>query len=149
MASQVVIHLPKKLPAKFSMNDFKEWKNLKEEQGFHEVNIYSIIDDKTVGAQDGLLGFSSFTKGGTHKPHIHKFAEEYMIITKGRGLVRAGDQEWEVKAGDIIYVPRNCVHSDIGLDDKEPYEGWFIYAGAPSLKKSGYVPMKNMWAKKT
>jgi len=49
------------------------------------------------------------------KAHYHATHEEVVYIIRGHGKMRLGDKDEEVKAGDIIYIPKKTVHSFIPL----------------------------------
>ncbi len=59
------------------------------------------------------------------KAHYHKERDEVYIILRGRGLLRVGDEEFEVKEGDVILIPRGKVHSLKRLGD-EPVVLMFV-----------------------
>ena len=42
-------------------------------------------------------------------PHHHAPIEVY-YLTQGQGLLRIGDEDREVKAGDVVYIPGNLTH---------------------------------------
>lgn len=98
-----------------------------------------LVDAKEVGAEDITFGFSRFEpRTSIHKKHFHAEAEEIMYILKGRGISGVGDQEYEVKAGDTLWMPRGATHWFYNPFD-EPCEFVFIYTRA-SLESAGYRP---------
>ena len=48
--------------------------------------------------------------GGNTKEHYHAKAEEIYYITCGRGRIRIGVEESEVKAGDAVAIPPGQRH---------------------------------------
>jgi mannose-6-phosphate isomerase-like protein (cupin superfamily) len=61
---------------------------------------------------------------GRFDPHYHK-TDEYWLISRGRGVIRIDEEEFEFKAGDIICIEGGKVHDIVGL--YEPVDGfWFI-----------------------
>jgi mannose-6-phosphate isomerase-like protein (cupin superfamily) len=50
--------------------------------------------------------------GGRHvqELHIHADAEELVVITAGTGGATIGDEQHEVSAGDVLYIPPNAEH---------------------------------------
>ncbi|MBT4192023.1 MAG: cupin domain-containing protein [Candidatus Diapherotrites archaeon] len=54
------------------------------------------------------------------KKHLHKKMEEVYYITKGEGIVVIGEEEFEVREGDTIPIPKNTWHQ-LKLA-KEPFE---------------------------
>ena len=55
------------------------------------------------------------------KSHKHKVMEEVYYITKGRGILRIGDEQRKVKPNDIIAIPKEEYHYLIRTS-KDPLE---------------------------
>lgn len=66
------------------------------------------------------FGVSHITVLGTVGKHLHKEHEEVFIITKGSGIIGIGEEEREVKEGDVIPIPKNTWHY-VKVKDK-PFE---------------------------
>jgi mannose-6-phosphate isomerase-like protein (cupin superfamily) len=97
-----------------------------------------LVDAQAAAAEDITFGFSRFEpKTSVHKKHTHPGAEEIMYILKGRGMSGVVDQEFEVKAGDTLWVPRGAPHWFYNPFD-EACEFVFLYTRS-SLKDAGYV----------
>lgn len=45
------------------------------------------------------------------KPHLHRMHTEHVFVLDGEGLMRLGDSERAVKAGDAIVIPPGTPHS--------------------------------------
>ena len=97
-----------------------------------------LIDENTVGAEKGVLGRVIFPPGASHKAHFHENAEEYIIITKGRGSQVVGNETYVVRPGDVVFVPRGTVHTTKNASKRGNLELFFVYSGAASLEKTGY-----------
>ncbi len=96
------------------------------------------IDAQEVGAEDITFGFSSYAPHTSiHKKHSHPEAEEIMYILKGRGMCGVENQEFEVKPGDTVWVPRGANHW-FSNPFSEPCDFVFLYTRA-SLAKAGYA----------
>jgi quercetin dioxygenase-like cupin family protein len=101
-----------------------------------------LIDEREVGAEDITFGFSSFAPHTSiHKKHAHPEAEEIMYILRGRGISGVGDQEFEVGAGDTLWMPRGATHWFYN-PFSEACDFVFIYTRS-SLAKAGYVLMQD------
>jgi quercetin dioxygenase-like cupin family protein len=114
-------------------------KSLSLDRGFQKMALRWLIDENTVGSESGVLGYTVFSPGASHKPHVHEHAEEYIITTKGRGATLVSDKWYEMKPGDIFFIPKNTVHSTKNTMKKGTLEMYFVSAGAPRLEKSGYT----------
>jgi quercetin dioxygenase-like cupin family protein len=96
------------------------------------------VDEREGAAEDVTFGFSRYEPHTSiHKKHAHPEAEEIMYILKGRGMCGVCDEEFEVRPGDTLWVPRGAPHWFSNPFD-EPCEFVFLYT-RPSLKSAGYV----------
>jgi quercetin dioxygenase-like cupin family protein len=96
-----------------------------------------LVDQDTVGAKDITFAYCKFeAKTSYHKKHVHRHAEEVIYIVSGKGIGGVGDKEFEMVAGDTVWVPRGEVHWASNPFD-EPLEMIFLYT-RPALKSAGY-----------
>jgi len=68
---------------------------------------------KSTVAQGEFLfaGLNAFEPGQEHPPHAHQGQDKLYFILEGSGMVRIGDQEEELSAGDAAFAPSGVVHS--------------------------------------
>ena len=52
------------------------------------------------------------------KLHHHEQEDHIVYVARGRAMARLGDETREVKAGDIIHIPRGVVHGFTKLGDE-------------------------------
>lgn len=45
------------------------------------------------------------------KPHKHLQHSEHVIVLDGTGLMRMDEKSFEIKKGDVVFIPKNTVHS--------------------------------------
>lgn len=45
------------------------------------------------------------------KEHKHLYHCEHVIVNEGEGLMKLGDKTFTIKKGDVIFIPKNTVHS--------------------------------------
>lgn len=45
------------------------------------------------------------------KPHKHQTHAEHVYVLEGEGEMRLGDKKIQVKKGDLVFIPKNTVHS--------------------------------------
>jgi mannose-6-phosphate isomerase-like protein (cupin superfamily) len=45
------------------------------------------------------------------KPHKHITHSEHVIVMEGEGIMKSGDKTFPVKKGDLVFIPKNTVHS--------------------------------------
>jgi quercetin dioxygenase-like cupin family protein len=56
------------------------------------------------------LGEATFPVGGGHGPHRHPNAEEILYVLRGRATQGVGEEQRELKPGDVALVRRDQVH---------------------------------------
>ncbi|GAB3852146.1 hypothetical protein GCM10028822_19530 [Hymenobacter terrigena] len=49
--------------------------------------------------------------------HVHYQQDEEFYITEGEFLVQVGDEKFTLKAGDLIFLPRNIPHTFVTLSE--------------------------------
>ena len=50
--------------------------------------------------------------------HLHTEQDEWFFVTEGEYLFQCGDEQFLMKAGDTIFLPRNVPHAFIQLTEK-------------------------------
>jgi mannose-6-phosphate isomerase-like protein (cupin superfamily) len=96
-----------------------------------------LVDRDTVGAEDITFGYLRWeSKTSFHKKHTHEDAEEIIYVLSGKAMGGVGQEEFEIKKGDTLWVPRGMVHWAYNPFD-EPSEMLLVYS-RPTLKTAGY-----------
>ena len=62
-------------------------------------------------AENQSLAEATVAPGDSTAAHYHREAEEIYLVTAGEGLVRVGEEEREIRAGDAVVIPPGEVHS--------------------------------------
>jgi quercetin dioxygenase-like cupin family protein len=97
-----------------------------------------LVDKETVGATDVTFAYCRFEPHTSfHKPHIHSNAEEVIYILSGQGIAGVNGQEFQLRRGQTLWVPRGATHW-FENPFEEACEMLFVYS-APSLDKAGYT----------
>jgi quercetin dioxygenase-like cupin family protein len=66
--------------------------------------------DITRGGHLELVSEFEVSGGGMVDPHHHP-THEFYYVTSGRGMMVIGDDEREIRQGDLVHIPPNQVHS--------------------------------------
>jgi mannose-6-phosphate isomerase-like protein (cupin superfamily) len=75
------------------------------------------------------------TPGSRQRPHDHA-SEQVYVITAGRGRMLVGEEEREVSAGDLVYIPSGAVH---GIENASEKVLTYVSAATPALDaEAGY-----------
>ena len=61
---------------------------------------------------------NGFTPEGGPPLHIHLFQDEYFYIVEGAYLFQVGDEQFQMKAGDTIFLPRKVQHAFLQLSER-------------------------------
>jgi quercetin dioxygenase-like cupin family protein len=61
--------------------------------------------------------------------HIHKFQDEWFHILEGEYLFQLGNEKFQMKQGDTIFLPRNVQHGFVQLTDRARVIVSFLPAG--------------------
>ena len=73
----------------------------------------------TKGGHLELVSEFEVAGGGFVDPHHHP-THEFYYVTAGRGLMTIGDEEREIRQGDLVHIPPNEVHSLRPMSDHAP-----------------------------
>ena len=92
-------------------------------------------NDLAVFEQTGLT-----PKGGPPL-HIHPKQDEWFYVIEGEYLFQVGEEKYEMKAGDTIFLPRNIQHAFIQLTDK----GKMIVSYLPAGKMESFFQVTDSW----
>ena len=60
-------------------------------------------------------------------PHTHHNESETFIVMAGGLVITAGDEEYEVQAGGVVYVPKGTRHSFTNKSLTKPARMYFLY----------------------
>lgn len=91
--------------------------------------------DLAVFEQTGLT-----PKGGPPL-HIHPFQDEWFYIIEGEYLFQVGDDKYQMKSGDTIFLPRNVQHAFLQLTEK----GKMIVSYLPAGKMESFFKVTDKW----
>ncbi len=76
--------------------------------------------------------------GGIVDPHSHP-THEFYYVTSGRGLMTIGDEEREIRQGDLVHIPPNAVHSLRPLSGNAPIHCFCFAVGVKGAGKIDYT----------
>jgi quercetin dioxygenase-like cupin family protein len=119
------------------LRDLQGDASLDKQAGFIGLGVFWLITRETVGAENILLGASTFEPGGVHQHHRHPKGDEILFIIEGGGKHLTPDEAVSLSAGEIAYIPANEYH---GFDNPAGVltKTLFGYFGVGSLSEAGY-----------
>lgn len=107
---------------------------------FAHLDVRELVGAERNGAELTHVGQTVYPKnGGTHEAHSHPHAEETVIVQSGRGRHRIGERTYDIRPGDIVFVPRGVVHGAEAVGSEDMVILW-VLGGAGSLEAAGYEP---------
>lgn len=92
-------------------------------------------NDLAVFEQTGL------TPNGGPPLHIHPFQDEWFYVIEGDYLFQVGDEKYQMKSGDTIFLPRNVQHAFIQLSKN----GKMIVSYLPAGKMESFFQITDQW----
>lgn len=105
---------------------------------FADLDVRTLVSEERQGSELALVGQTIYpAPDGTHEHHLHPDAEEIVIVTSGKGWYRVGDDYYDLRAGDVVFVPKNTAHSGGASPDEDMVIIW-VLGGAGSMDKAGY-----------
>lgn len=106
----------------------------------------NILDIKISGSdtENDLAVFeqTGLTPMGGPPLHIHPFQDEWFYVIEGDYLFQVGDDKYEMKPGDTIFLPRNIQHAFIQLTKK----GKMIVSYLPAGKMEAFFEVTDQWS---
>jgi len=66
-----------------------------------------------MGAKNITLNYVVFGPGQEFPQHDHDESEDVFVILEGSGVLKQGEVERPIKAGDVVYVPAGENHGTI------------------------------------
>ncbi len=105
----------------------------------------NVLDSKISSKDtDGALAVfeqTGFTPKGGPPLHIHPNQDEFFYIVEGEYLFQVGDEKYEMKTGDTIFLPRNVQHAFAQRTEK----GKVIVAYMPAGKMENFFRTTDSW----
>ena len=84
---------------------------------------------------------TGFTPNGGPPLHIHPFQDEWFYVVEGEYLFQVGEEKYQMKAGDTIFLPRNVKHAFLQLTEN----GTMIVTVCPAGKMESFFRTTDQW----
>jgi mannose-6-phosphate isomerase-like protein (cupin superfamily) len=72
---------------------------------------YLLLRKGQFGSRNLVVTWVDCEPGGEQQMHVHETEEQVYIVVRGRGLMKTGDEEQDVSAGTLIFVPPGTAHA--------------------------------------
>ncbi len=73
--------------------------------------------------------------------HIHPFQDEWFYIIEGTYLFQVGEEQYDMKPGDTIFLPRNVQHAFLQLSEI----GKMVVSYVPAGKMEAFFKVTDQW----
>lgn len=74
-------------------------------------DTYFMIDPENSPSKNLKMGLTTVYADGKTTGHSHPDHEEIYYVLQGKGRMIVGDDEYEIKTGDSLYVPFGLFHT--------------------------------------
>jgi quercetin dioxygenase-like cupin family protein len=96
------------------------------------------ISSKDTDGQLSVFEYIGLEKTGPSL-HVHLKQDEVFYVVEGEYLFQLGEEQYELEAGDTIFLPRNIPHTWIQTSDS----GKLIYILQPAIKMEEFFNTMN------
>ncbi len=84
---------------------------------------------------------NGFTPNGGPPLHIHLYQDEYFYIVEGEYIFQCGEEKYQMKPGDTIFLPKNVPHAFVQLTEKARV----IVSYMPAGKMEDFFKTTDAW----
>lgn len=102
------------------------------------------VDTDIVPGYDGQVlfnGEAAHVVGSTIRPgfggpeqHMHQYSDQIYYVLRGKTTITLGDEEFEVNANELIYIPKNTPHHNINHGDSDEFH-YEVIAPSPGIRE--------------
>jgi mannose-6-phosphate isomerase-like protein (cupin superfamily) len=124
-------------PYRTNLRDVPKVGGLTEQDGWINMQVQFLIDQKTADSDKLLIGWTVLPPGARHDKHRHPNCDEFFVVIQGSGHIYTDTGRETSSKGDVIFTPRGHWHGfdNTGKEDVVLVWGW---SGAGSLEAAGY-----------
>ena len=124
-------------PYRTNLRDVPLVEGLKRDEGWIDMQVQFLIDEKTAGSDKFVLGWTVLPPGARHDRHRHFDSDEFLLVLQGKGLIYTDEGEEPAGEGDVVFTKRGHWHGFNNTSDEDVVLVWG-WSGAGSLEKAGY-----------
>jgi quercetin dioxygenase-like cupin family protein len=124
-------------PYRTNLRDVPLVEGLSPRDGWINMQVQFLIDEKTAGSDKFVLGWTVLPPGARHDRHRHFEAEEFLLVIKGRGEIYTDEGNEPAGEGDVVFTERGHWHGFNNTSNEEVVLVWG-WSGAGSLDSAGY-----------
>ena len=127
-----------KPPFRTTIDEVPLQHGLREEEGWIDMQVQFLIDARSAGSDQLVVGRTVLKPGARHERHLHPNCDEFLVVMSGSGEVHTNTGREPSEAGDVIFTPRGNWHGFDNTGDEDVLLIWG-WSGAGSLEAAGYA----------
>ncbi|HET6658120.1 MAG TPA: cupin domain-containing protein [Gaiellaceae bacterium] len=124
-------------PYRTRIEDVPLAEGLRAEEGWIDMQVQFLIDARSAGTDELVVGRTVLPPGARHERHRHPNCDEFLIVLSGRGEVYTDVGEDPSETGDVVFTPAGHWHGFNNTSDEDVVLLWG-WRGAGSLERAGY-----------
>lgn len=110
-------------------------------KGVTSNNLDTKISSSDTGGDIAVFEQTGSTAKGGPPLHIHPFQDEWFYVIEGEYLFQVGTDRYELKNGDMIFLPRGIQHAFVQLAEK----GKMVVSYLPAGKMEAFFRVTSKW----
>jgi quercetin dioxygenase-like cupin family protein len=112
-------------------------RGLREDEGWIEMQVQFLLDERSTGSSELVVGRTVLPPGARHEPHRHPNCDEFLVVIEGSGEVYTDEGREPAGPGDVVFTPAGHWHGFDNTSDADVLLIWG-WRGAGSLAAAGY-----------
>lgn len=124
-------------PYRTNLREVPHVEGLSADEGWIDMRVQFLIDQRTAGSDELVLGWTVLPPGARHERHRHFHADEFLLVLEGSGLIYTDEGEEPSRQGDVVYTERGHWHGFNNTSSEVVVLVWG-WSGAGSLEAAGY-----------
>jgi quercetin dioxygenase-like cupin family protein len=124
-------------PFRTNVRDVPLERGLREDEGWIDMQVQFLIDERSAGSAQLVVGRTVLPPGARHERHRHLHANEFLVVMSGSGEIYTDEGVERAGEGDVVFTPAGHWHGFNNTSDDEVLLIWG-WQGAGSLDAAGY-----------
>ena len=124
-------------PYRTNVSEVPLEQGLREDEGWVDMRVQFLIDERSAGSSELVVGRTVLPPGARHERHRHPNCDEFLVVISGSGEVYTDEGREPAAAGDVVFTPAGHWHGFDNTSDEEVLLIWG-WRGAGSLAAAGY-----------
>lgn len=124
-------------PFRTRISDVPLEAGLREDEGWVDMRVQFLIDERSAGTDQLVVGRTVLPPGARHERHRHPNCDEFLVVLSGGGEIYTDEGREPAAEGDVVFTPAGHWHGFDNTSDEEALLFWG-WRGAGSLEDAGY-----------